>query len=119
MIRVGPVGIILAILFIAFGPHNSFYSSNRWSQAETQPGPLSSILPDAANLSDQPSRGNIDAVQTRQGWMIRIASRRRMVENTLIALVVVAFAWPLRKKALAREREEEANRGEDELPDDD
>ena len=88
-------------------------------QAETQPGPLSSILPDAANLSAQPSRGSIDAVQTRQGWMIRFASRRRMVENTLIALVVVAFAWPLRKKALARKRQEEAKQGEAELPDDD
>jgi hypothetical protein len=107
MIRVRPFALVIAIIFIVFGPHNWWIAgSNRVSQPPPQPTALSWILPDAASFGDRPRRGGIDAIQTKQGWMVRIASRGQLLGDLFVMAVVFAFYWPLRQKALARKQDE-------------
>lgn len=101
------------MLFMVLGPQTWFLASNRASHTQAQPTPISSVLPDAASISDQPTRGMVDEVQTKQGWMTRIESPRRMLGSVIAMAVVFAFYWPLRQKALARKHDQPNSEVED------
>ena len=118
MIRVRPLGLVLAILFMVLGPQSWFLARNRAAHTQAQPVLISPILPDAAAVSDQPTRGAADMVQTKQGWKVRIGSTGRDLEYLLVGAAVFAFYWPLRQKALARKREDADPAGEGSNEDD-
>src|SRR5437588_6738518 len=101
MIRVRPLGMALAILFMVLGPHTSWIAGSK-PAPQAPSTPVSWILPDQANVSDRPTHGDIDAVQTKQGWKVRFPSKGQFIGGWLVLAVVFAFYWPLRKKALAR-----------------
>ena len=98
MIRYSPIGLLMVIIFAIFGPHNWFMASDLSNHTQAVPSALSSSLPDASTVSDQPNRG-MDIIATKQGFMVRTQSSRSHNFNLLIIAVLLLFAWPLRKMA--------------------
>jgi len=112
MIRYSPIGIALAILFLLFGPHDWFLASNRADHAQASPSALSSVLPDANSVGDQPRHSMVDAVETRQGFMVRTASGLQFRYELLVMGLLLVFGWPIRKCLLSRRRSPPDSDGE-------
>lgn len=102
MIRYSPIGIVITLLFLVFGPHECFRASDRSGHAQVAASALSSILPDANKVGDLPSRSMVDAVETKQGWIVRTASRGQLRFQLVAGAFLLALAWFLRKTGLIR-----------------
>lgn len=105
MIRYSPIGIVLAIVFILLGPHDWFVSPNRSAHIQASPSALSTVLPDVNSVGDQPRRGMVDAVQTKQGWVVRTASGLTLRYELFVGAMLLIFGWPLRKFLISRQQD--------------
>lgn len=107
MIRYSPIGLVVAFIFVVFGPHNWFLASDRAQHTQVAQSALSSVLPDASTIGDQPRRGQIDAVETKQGYVVRVESGIRLRYDIIVGILLLLFAWPIRK--MARKRRQDAS----------
>lgn len=105
MIRYSPIGIVVAILFILFGPHVWFFASDRANHTQVSQTAVSSILPDANSVGDQPRHSMVDAVETKQGWVVRTASGLQLHYELVGLGFLLVFGWPMRKYLLSRRQD--------------
>lgn len=113
MIRYSPIGIAIAILFLLFGPHNWFFASDRADHTQVSQSALSSVLPDANSVGDQPRHAMVDAVQTKQGFIVRTASGLQLRYELFVLAFLALFGLPIRKYLLSRRQDPPNPREED------
>ncbi len=99
MVRYSPIGILLLIVFVVFGPHDWFFASNRSQHTQVPPSAISSVLPDANSVGDQPRHGMVDAIETKQGYIVRTESGLPLRYDVLVMILVLAY-WAYRKMAV-------------------
>lgn len=99
MIRYSPIGLIVAALFLLLGPHDWLNTAERPSHTAPLASPVTPILPDANSLGDQPRRSMVDAVQTKQGWLVRVEHGLPLRYDLIVIPLIIAAGWYVRRQA--------------------